>query len=117
MQFAAMFAHDAQNYGQTKTGADAGRLGSEKGIKDARLNGLGNPRTVVADFQQHALFCDAPGLHADNAASALRFDGMPRIANQVHQDLLKLPGSPLTNGSTGSRSSSTRIFSAAELKR
>src|SRR5712671_4461157 len=27
------------------------------------------------------------------------------------------PGSPLTNGSTGSRSSSTRIFSAAEIKR
>src|SRR5258706_3020612 len=92
MEFAAMFAHDAQNDGQTKTGADAGRLGSEKGIKDARLNGLGNTRTVVADFQQHALFGDAPGLHADNAASALRFDGMARIANQVHQDLLELPG-------------------------
>src|SRR5258708_3354092 len=92
MQFAAMFAHDAQNDGQTKTGADAGRLGSEKGIKDARLNGLGNTRTVVADFQQYALFGDAPGLHTDNAASALRFDGMPRIANQVHQDLLELPG-------------------------
>jgi len=30
--------------------------------------------------------------HTDNAASALRFDGMPRIANQVHQDLLELPG-------------------------
>jgi len=26
MQFAAMFAHDAKNDGQTKTGADAGRL-------------------------------------------------------------------------------------------
>src|SRR5258707_591051 len=92
MQCAAMFAHDAKNDGQTKTGADAGRLGGEKRIKDARLNGLRNTRTVVADFQQYALFGDAPGLHTDNAASALRFDGMPRIANQVHQDLLELPG-------------------------
>src|SRR5712672_3381075 len=92
MQFAAMFAHDAQNDGQTKTGADAGRLGSEKGVKDARLNGLGNTWTFVAYFQQPSLFCYAPCLHADNAASALRFDGMPRIANQVHQDLLELPG-------------------------
>src|SRR5712671_3982686 len=92
MQVAAMFAHDAKNDGQTKTGADAGRLGSEKGIKDARLNGLGNTRTVVADFQQYALFCDAPGLYTNDATFTLRFDRMARIADQVHQHLLELPG-------------------------
>src|SRR5712672_1021192 len=98
MQFSAMFAHDAKNDGQTKTGADAGRLGSEKGIKDARLNGLGNTRAVVADFQQHALFCDAPGLYTNDATFTLRFDGMARIADQVHQHLLQLPRITIDEG-------------------
>src|SRR6267378_1103225 len=52
----------------------------------------GNTGTVVADFQQYALFRDAPRLHPDNAAFTLCFDGMPRIPDQVHQDLLELPG-------------------------
>src|SRR6266852_4364321 len=92
MQFAAMFAHDPKNDGQTKTGADSGRLSSEKGIKDARLNGLRNTGTIVADFQQHALFCDAFRLHADSATFTLRVDGLARIADQVHENLLQLPG-------------------------
>ena len=67
-------------------------LGSEKGVKNARLNGLRNSRAVVGDFQKHTLFGNALGLHANRAALALLLDGMPRVSNEVHEHLLELAG-------------------------
>ena len=92
MQSAAVLAHDAENDCQPQTGADARRLGRKKWIEDTRLDGLRNSGTVVADFQEHALFGDAPGLHADRAAFTLLLDGLPGIPDQVHEHLLELPG-------------------------
>src|SRR6266852_8398932 len=101
MQSAAMLAHDAENDCQPQTGADARRLGRKKWIEDTRLDGLRNSGTVVADFQEHALFGDAPGLHADRAAFALLLDGVPGIPDKVHEHLLELSGIALHEGEHG----------------
>src|SRR5258707_1927862 len=87
MQLAAVLGHDAEDDGQPQASADAGRLRGKKWVEDARLNGLRNSRAVVADFQEHPLFGDAMGPHADSSALALLFDGLARIPDQVHEHL------------------------------
>jgi hypothetical protein len=92
MQFAAVFAHDAEDNGKTKAGADTRRLGREKRVENARLNCSRNSRAIIADLEKHAFFGDAPGLHANRATFAVFLDGLPRVADKVHEHLLELPG-------------------------
>src|ERR1700730_540434 len=87
-----MLAHNTEDNRQPQAGADAPWLGGEEWIENARLDGLRNSRAVVTDFQEHAPFGDALGLHADGAALALLLNGMPSVANEVHEHLLKLAG-------------------------
>jgi hypothetical protein len=90
MQFATVFADNAENDGQAQAGANTRGLSGEKWVKDAGLKGRRNSRSIVADFEEHASFSDAPGFDADRAAFTLPFDSVARICDEVHQHLLEL---------------------------
>ncbi len=85
-----MFAHNSQYNGETESGADAGGLGSEKGIKNPRKDGLRYSRAVVRHFHQDAPFADSFCAQPDRPALAVLLDGLPRVAHQIHQHLLKV---------------------------
>ncbi len=52
-------------------------------------------RAIIADFQQHAPFRNAPGAHLNRSTLAMLPHRLPRVAHQVHQHLLQLPAVPL----------------------
>src|ERR1700676_1934031 len=92
MKFTTVLTHDAEDDGKAKASADAGGLGSEEWVEYARLNALRNSGTIIADFQEHALFRDALGLYTDGAACSLLLDGLTGVADKIHEHLLELPG-------------------------
>src|ERR1700756_4037647 len=87
-----MLAHNAEDYRQAESRADARWLRGEKWVEDACLNGRRNSRPIVADFEEHPFLGDAGGLDANRAAAALFLDGVPRVSYKVHEHLLELPG-------------------------
>ncbi len=89
---AAMLAHHAQHDCQPQSRPHACGFGSEKRIENARVNCLRDPRAVVLDFQQYPPLTDSFGANPDRSASSLLFEGLLRVAHQIHQHLLQLPG-------------------------
>src|SRR5947208_1028985 len=96
-----MLAHDAENNGETQTRSHAHRFGGEKGIEDARLDGLGDARPAVLDFQKYAAVVDSSRAQANHAVLALLLKGVPGIAQQIDQHLLELPRIGLDEGERG----------------
>jgi hypothetical protein len=76
-----MFAHDAKNDRQPQSGAYPGRLGGKERVKDPHHDGLGNSRTVVANFEKHPAFVGPLCAHPNVSAFAGFLDGLPRISD------------------------------------
>jgi len=98
VHLSAMFAHDAQYGGQSQPGPNAHGFGGEKGIEDPRKNGLRYSWPVIGDFQQQPPLADSFCSQPDGSALTAVFDGLPRIAHQIHQHLLQVAGIALDEG-------------------
>src|SRR5437868_2214024 len=92
MHLAAVLTHYAQHDGEAEPGTDAHGFGGEKWIEDAREQRLRNSRAVVLHLQQHPAIAHPFGAHHNISAGALAFEGLPRIADQIHEHLLELSG-------------------------
>src|SRR5436305_3744183 len=92
MHLAAVLTHYAVDDGEAEPGAYAHGFGGEKWIEDAREQGLRNSRAVVLHLQQHPAIAHPFGAHHNISAGALAFEGLPRVADQIHEHLLELSG-------------------------
>jgi hypothetical protein len=93
MDVAAMLLDDAVGQRQSQPGPAADRLGGEEGFEDAVDVFRRDAVSGIADADGHAL---AAAFGADG--DALVLDGLGRIDQQVHEDLVQFRGQALDHG-------------------
>ena len=81
------FGNDAVHHGQAQARTLTDTFGGEEGFKNAGDVFRGDAFAGIADFDTDPIIGFLAGADADRA---LRFNGVPGVDQQVHEDLVEL---------------------------